>query len=260
MMIRLRAVSLVGVLVVAAGLPPAAQAIVNIEGMRGSGKEPGISGSLSLSVSSKSGNSDTMDASADGRVNWRRQDSLTFLVASLSYGKSDQVRDTNKAFSHLRHIIEHSKHLAYEGFVQAERNEFTRLSLRTLAGAGVRLTLHGNDSGQTHLGLGAFRSAETLDEDPVLTDGGTEKLWRANIYLAVNYAINEQLRVGSTTYYQPATDEQADYRLLEQAALKLAISDRLALKLSLNIARDNRPPQTVKKTDSSYSTGLEYTF
>lgn len=257
---RSTAIGLFAVLVIAATLPPAAQAIVNIEGMRGSGKEPGISGSVSLSVSGKSGNSDTMDASADGRVNWRRQDSLTFLVASLSYGKSDQVRDTNKAFGHLRHIIEHSERLAYEGFVQAERNEFTRLSLRTLAGAGVRLTLHGNEKGQTHLGLGAFRSSETLDEDPVLTDSGTERLWRANIYLALNYAINEQLRIGSTTYYQPDTGDSGDYRLLEQAALKLAVSNRLALKLSLDIARDSRPPQTVKKTDTSYMTGLEYSF
>jgi len=253
-------ISLLALLVITAALPPAALAIVNVESMRGSGKEPGISGSISLSINNTSGNTEKKAVSTSGRVNWRREQSLTFLIASLSYGESNDVRDTNKAFGHLRHVFERSERLAYEGFVQAERNEFTRLSLRTLAGAGVRVTLHGNDSGQTHLGLGAFRSSETLDEDPVLTDGGTERLWRANIYLAINYAINKQLRIGSTTYYQPDTGDSGDYRLLEQAALKLAVNDQLALKLSLDIARDSRPPQTIKKTDSSFTTGLEYSF
>jgi len=258
--IKFNAIGLLAVLLIATGLSRPAQAIVNIEGMRGGGKDAGISGSISLSLNNTTGNTEKKVANTSGRVNWQRQDSLTFLIASLSYGRSNDVRDTNKAFGHLRHIIEHSERLAYEAFIQAERNEFTRLSRRTLAGAGVRLTLHGNDSGHTYLGLGAFRSSETLDEDPVLTDVGTERLWRASIYLAIDYAINEQVNIGSTTYYQPDTGDSADYRLLEQAALKVGISDRLALKLSLDIARDSRPPQTIEKTDSSFMTGLEYSF
>lgn len=260
MIIDLRTAALASVLVLASGLPLPAQAIVNIEGMRGGGKEPGISGSVSLSVNSTSGNSDTMAASTSGRLQWRQEHALTFLIASLAYGKSNQVRNTNKAFGHLRHVIEHGERLAYEGFIQAERNEFTRLTLRTLAGAGARLTLYENENGRVHLGVGAFRSAETLDESPGLTDSGTERLWRANIYLALHYALNKQLRIASTSYYQPATGDHGDYRLLEQASLKLAISDQLALKLSLDIAHDSLPPQTIKKTDTSYMTGLEYYF
>ena len=260
-MIGLRTVSLAGVLAVAAGLPSAAQAIVNIEGIRsGGGKETGISGSLSLSVNGASGNTDKIAASTSGRVDWTREHSVTFLIASLSYGEDKQVRNTNKAFGHLRHVIERSERLGYEGFIQAERNEFTRLSLRTLAGGGVRLTLHDNDLGKTHIGLGAFRSAETLDESAGLTDSGTERLWRANIYLAIHYALTKQLRIDSVSYYQPSTSDTSDYRLLELATLKFAITDQLALKMSLDIAHDSLPPQTIEKTDTSYMTGLEYSF
>ena len=120
--------------------------------------------------------------------------------------------------------------------------------------------MHNSDSGKTNLGLGAFRSAETLDEQTGLTDSGTERLWRANIYLAIDYAFNKQLRIESTSYYQPSLENRHDFRLLEQAALKVGINDHLAIKLSLDIARDSQPPQTIKATDSSFQTGLEYSF
>lgn len=38
------------------------------------------------------------------------------------------------------------------------------------------------------------------------------------------------------------------------------MAQNLDLKLSLDIAFDSRPPQTVQKRDLSYSTGLEFSF
>jgi putative salt-induced outer membrane protein YdiY len=257
---RIHSISRTGLLAVVLGLPLSAQAIVNVEGLRSGSQQPGLGGSVSLSVNGASGNTDKMAANASGRLNWQRSQSITFLIASYSFGETNQTRNTNKAFGHLRHVYQYTERMAFEGFVQAERNEFTRLTLRTLAGAGVRQRLHKSDNGQANLGLGAFRSAETLDEQPGLTDSGTERLWRANIYLALDYAFNKQLRIESTTYYQPSTKDQNDYRLLEQAALKVSINDSLAIKLTLDIARDSQPPQAIKETDVSYLTGLEYKF
>jgi len=68
------------------------------------------------------------------------------------------------------------------------------------------------------------------------------------------------VRVLSTTYYQPAVDDFGDYRLLEDAALSVKMTDSLSLKVSLNLAHDSQPPQDVKKTDTTYSTGIEYSF
>jgi len=241
-------------------LPQAAQAIVNIEGLRQNQQQEGLSGSVSLTFSGASGNTDKSAANSSARLHWQQQQSATLLIGSYYYGESSQTRDTNKAFAHLRHIIEITQQRAMEGFIQAEHNEFTRMSLRTLAGAGLRQTLHNNEAGQTHLGIGAFYSTETLEERDGLSDGGTEQLWRANIYLAVDYNITGQLKLESTSYFQPATSNRHDYRLLEQAGLKLGINDRLALKLSLDIAHDSQPPQTIDTTDVSYHSGIEYTF
>jgi len=241
-------------------LPATAQAIVNIEGQRNISQQEGLSGSLNLSVSGASGNTDNIVISSGGRLNWQRSQSVTFLIARYNYGENNQTRNINQTFTHLRHIMTINPDRAIEGFLQAERNEFTRMSLRALAGAGLRLTVHNSIRGQAFLGLGAFASAETLEERSGLTDSGTERLFRANTYLALDYAINKQVSISSTSYYQPAMDNHRDYRLLEQAALKVSISNSLALKLALDIAHDSLPPQAIDKTDISYHSGIEYTF
>ena len=38
------------------------------------------------------------------------------------------------------------------------------------------------------------------------------------------------------------------------------MTNALSLKLSLDLKHDSQPPQDVKKTDITYSTGIEYSF
>lgn len=247
-------------------LPLTCHAIVNVEGMRKQHSEPGLSGNMELAATGSEGNSDKSNLFAAARLQWQRNDSTTLVIANRSYGESNQVRDTNKSFLHARHIVANTADRALEGFVQLETNEFSRLDLRSLAGGGVRWALlQGPDSNATDkvlatLGIGAFYSIETLAEQTGLTDDGTETLWRMNSYFALDYKINAYTRFVSTTYYQPAISDSADYRALEQASLSVQIVDSLNLKVSLDIAHDSQPPQGVKRTDTSYKTGLVYEF
>ena len=48
--------------------------------------------------------------------------------------------------------------------------------------------------------------------------------------------------------------------VLEQASLHVNLTRRLDLKISLDMAHDNRPPQLIEKTDTTYRTGIEYQF
>jgi putative salt-induced outer membrane protein YdiY len=238
----------------------AAQAIVNIEGMRGDASKSGLSGSLDLSLSGAEGNTDKIATTTSGRLLWQGADANTLLIASYSYGSSNNVRDTNKTFVHLREVLPTSDENSLEGFVQFERNEFTRLSSRKLIGGGVRQLMYDSSAGQFWLGAGTFFSTERLEDDPQYSDGGTERLWRGNMYLAVDYSLNDTIRLVSTTYFQPSLEDINDQRLLEQATLRFSLNDHFALRLKLDIAHDSRPPQSIKKTDVNYLSGLEYSF
>ncbi len=248
-------------ILLSAFLTQPSHAIVNIEEMRGKPQQDGWSGNASLSISGDAGNTDKSSTSVDGQLYWRRDNITRLIAASYTYGVNNRHRDTNKGFVHLRHITQRTPFMAMEVFTQATRNEFSRLTLRALLGAGARLTLHDdNATNATHLGLGAFYVSETLEERPGLTDGGNEKFWRANLYLALRYQLNDYTRITSTTYYQPALNNGSDYRILEEGSLKVKLAKTLNLKLSVEMAHDSEPPQQVEKTDISYKTGIEYRF
>lgn len=238
-----------------------ATAIVNIENMRVGTPEPGYSGNIDLGISGKSGNSDKSEIALDSRLQ-HYQDKITdFVVFSYDYGEANNQRNANATFLHGRHVVQFQPRRAWEAFVQAEQDEFTRLSLRALAGAGLRFTLaeKQNQIG-LYLGVGAFYSRETLEYRPGLTDHGSENFGRASFYLSYKHQLNAQVSLASTTYLQPRLDDGDDYRALEQASLAVKMSDDLSLKLSLDISHDSQPPQTVEKTDVSYMTGVSYRF
>lgn len=238
-----------------------AYAIVNIENMRVGAPEPGYSGNVDLSVSGNSGNTDTTAAALDSRLQHYRDKVTDFVVLSYDYGETNGRRNTNSSFLHGRHIVQYRPRRAWESYLQAERNEFTRLSFRGLAGTGLRFTLaEADDRIGLYLGAGAYYTRETLEFRPGLTDHGTDEYGSASFYLSYKHQLNPQVSVMSTTYYQPRLDDGEDFRALEQASLAVKMNDRLSLKLSLDIRHDSRPPQTVEKTDVSYFTGLSYQF
>lgn len=238
-----------------------AHAIVNIESMRMGEPPQGYSGAISLSGDGESGNTDKFSANAGARLEWHGGIITNFAIFRYAYAETSGVQDTDKIFFHARHILQVSAKTAYEGFIQAERNKFARLSFRGLIGGGARLTLRKKPGVKSlHLGLGGFFSRETLESEAGTTDNGSQNTWRLNTYLSYLQHINDQVNALSTTYYQPAIDDFSDFRVLEEASLRVKMTDTLSLNLSLDLTHDSKPPQNVNKTDTIYSTGIEYSF
>lgn len=238
-----------------------AYAIVNVEDLRVGQPAAGVSGNLDLSFSGKSGNTETKALALDGRVQNHRDKVTDFVILSYDYGETADVRNTNAALLHARHVVQYVARRAWEAFAQVERDEFTRLSFRGLLGGGLRFTLAEKEGHVAlHLGTGAYLTRETLEKRAGLSDDGSDNYARANVYLSYKQQLNPQLKIISTTYYQPRIGDAADVRALEQAALAVKMTEQLAIKLALNITHDSRPPQSVHKTDVSYTTSLSYRF
>jgi len=243
------------------GWMASAHAIVNIEALHTGEPQPGYSGTVNVSVDGQSGNTDKLSINGGARLQWHGGAVTNFAILRYNYGQTSGVEDTNKLFSHARHIHQISDKTAYEGFIQAERNVFARLTFRGLIGGGLRLKLAEiPDIKSLHLGIGGFFSRETLEKRAGTTDAGSKNTWRVNTYLNYVQQLNGSVRVLSTTYYQPAIDDFSDYRLLEDATLSVKMTDSLSLNVSLDLAHDSQPPQSVKNTDTIYSTGIEYRF
>ncbi len=240
-------------------LPVPAHAIVNIEDMGLVNNGQGVNGKVSLAVNGSSGNSNTVNGEADGQIDWRHGRNTEIAVASYAYGKSNGARDTNKSFLHLRHRYMLRQGLDVEAFAQAQQNEFQRLKLRTLVGGGLRLGSKW-EGWRYWLGLGSFFENETLRSTAANPLAPGSHLWRGNIYFTVDYKPNDRVTLQNTIYYQPAWRDAGDYRMLLNAVLGVSLGGPLALRLSLDISKDSRPPAGVKATDVGYTTALDYSF
>lgn len=233
--------------------------IVNIEGQREVSGE-GFSGRFNLMLGGASGNTDKVNLRTGARLEWKR-DTITDLgIVEYNYGETSDVRDTNRAFAHLRRTWQYRERRAVEGFGQIENNEFTRLSFRGLAGGGMRLTLTRGEDFRAYLGLGAFAVREVLDDRPDVSDAGSRHFLRGNLYLSLNGNLNAYTTLYNTLYYQPALDDWPDVRVLNEAGLVIQLTRQIDLRSSVQVVYQSRPPQDVNETDVNYMTGIEYRF
>ncbi len=237
----------------------AAEAIVNIESLHTGKPKEGFSGNVELSISNTSGNTEKEDYSLGTRLQWHKHKVTDYLLIRGAYGESAGIKTTENSFMHARHIYQFQPRVAAEAYVQAEQDTFARLEFRGLAGAGGRFTLYEQASqGVIHLGLGAYYSEERIDDR--YPDGGTENIWRGSSYLILKYQASENTALVSSTYYQPAVEGADDYRMLEQAAMKVKLNDTLSLVLSADYRYDSKPPIGVEKRDIRYTTAFSLAF
>jgi putative salt-induced outer membrane protein YdiY len=246
---------------VVALLPSSAHAIVNVEQAIIGKPAEGMHTSMDLLASGASGNTDTSSTRADFLSIWQHGEQTEFLQLQYAYGRSGDQVNTDNAFAHLRHRTAFSRDWAAEAFAQTGRNPFARLTQRTLFGGGMRWVIFEVENVSAgYLGFGAFHEKEVLTDTLGTSDPRESNLWRANSYLVLKSRLNEQVRAYSTTYYQPAFSDTADYRILEQASMLVKLRENLDFKVSLDIAFDSKPPQTVQERDLTYSTGLQFNF
>ncbi|MDQ6992552.1 MAG: DUF481 domain-containing protein [Mariprofundus sp.] len=235
--------------------PMQAEAIINAENFDQALDADGVVGKFGLSVNGGSGHSVKLHSEVSAKLMWKHGRHTDLAILSYAYGKSNQTRDTNNAFIHLRHRYLFAQHWDLEAFGQVQQDEFARLKLRSLLGGGVRWSWK-SDTWGMHLGAGSFYERESLRASVL----PPSHLWRANLYAAVHGQLNDHVRLQDTLYYQPAWRYSNDFRLLNNAEANIVITDTLTLVLSLDIAHDSRPPAGVKPSDVSYKTGLQYSF
>ncbi|MDQ6974815.1 MAG: DUF481 domain-containing protein [Mariprofundaceae bacterium] len=236
--------------------PMQASAVINAEDSLLHMNQEGLAGNLGLSINGNSGNSAKSNADIDSKLIWRHGVHTDMLMASFNQGQSRGKRNINKSYIHIRHRYALDQSWDIEVFGQAQKNEFSLLQLRTLVGAGMRWSLQKENRWALHLGLGSFYEREQLK----ITHAPITTLWRMNSYLSLHYILNEKIQFRNTLYYQPAWKDTADIRLLDDATCNIVITDRMNLKLSLQVSHDSRPPIGVLATDTYYKTGLEIHF
>jgi putative salt-induced outer membrane protein YdiY len=225
------------------------------------GSKPGISGNVSGSLSSQSGNTEKDDYFLGLQLQYDQGvDYVTWGRFTYDYGKSNGTKNEDKTYAHLRyiHAIDELKEWSGEIFLQTEQDKFKDINERSLIGAGLRWRfLNSDEWGKGYFGAGGFLEKITYTHPQINPNENNSRL---NSYLAFTQTFTNTSKLSFVGYFQPKFDDTSDYVSLQTLELIVPIYGKFNLSLTAKYSYDSYPPIGVKKDDTSYLTSLLWTF
>ena len=243
------------VLIVGAGLAPAASAQVNTERMRTTLDSAGVTAQVDAGLAYATGNTNFLLASIGGRVDLVNERFEAFVVGKTSLSEADDVVYVNQSFVHTRVTEELGGPFAAEAFAQAEQNAQRLLQERYLAGAGLRLTFLDTDDARLALGATPMAEYERLSDE---TGEPVALRMRLSQYLSLRFQLTEQTAISTIVYVQPTLVGWDDLRVLSDVTLDVELARGIVLRTGAHLRHDSQPPAGIVKTDFEIRNGLVF--
>ncbi len=237
-----------------------------VDAERPVGETPGWSGSVDGRAALAVGNIDRVDlggslglhwqsfqpaperSSADAPP-WLRQ--RWTLLADGALATLGSRRFVQRSFVHGRSTTMVWPRVGFDAFAQAQADAFTRLQMRLVAGAGVRVVALARSRAQVWSGAAYMPEFERNDILPGDVHPAATVNHRLSAYasFAGRPLAEGSLTVRATGYVQPRLDDGTDLRTLGHVALEAAAAPRLAVGFEGLVVHDTRPPGGVAHTD-----------
>lgn len=239
---------------------PAGAGIVNVQSILATEADEGLSGSIAGSADWRTGNVDLLVLSAAPVARYRRRDHLLVGIVRGELGRSKGERIISRTFEHLRYRYQLHPRLVGEVFTQHEYDEFRRLELRALVGAGPLFHLLQADGYRLSWGVAYMLEYENLRDDMQPDAGTTDLAHRASTYLTGSYELDDRVQLVETVYAQPRLTEASDLRLLNESQIIVKVTEAIGLTTALTVAWDNAPPAGIEELDTSLKSSITYSF
>lgn len=230
--------------------------VVNIESERLKADSNGVYGSLSGDFELTSNTKTVVVFDATAQLEYKQDSNLYLLLGNYGFVSGDKEAFANNAFIHLRYNRKITTLLRWEVFTQLQFNEVSKINLRYLLGTGPRFKLV--DKEKLKIYAASLVMFEYGEDDT--TENAFHRDVRSSSYLTFTFVPIHNLRIISTTYYQPLYNELSDFRLMNQESVEISISGRFKLEPAFNYLFDSRPVSGVPKVNYSFKMGLEYHF
>jgi Protein of unknown function, DUF481 len=238
-------------------LPLSAQ-LVNIESARMQSDTTGWMGSANagIGISQSVDHQFRFGAGAHLQYKNKTNKDLWLLLSSYSYEKDAVQQFSNSAFAHLRYNHKLNAWLRWEAFAQAQNNLITQLKSRILVGTGPRFKLLSTKIIRLYVATLVMHEKEKEDTHPSIKHND----WRSSSYVSFTITPTKNIELISTTYYQPLFKKISDYRVLNEATLKVKASKRFALSADWEFLHDRFPAGTAPRTTYSFGSGFNFSF
>ena len=220
----------------------------------------GWSGSLEGAADVRAGNTEFTKARLTGAIARRTESSLWLGIARGERGSRSDDRFIARAFGHLRYRQAIRRPIAVEGFLQVEADEFRRLSLRALAGGGLRCECPVGSRLSTAFGVALMAEEERLRVGDAADSGRRQASARVSSYVSAEWASDGPAAVTHTSFAQPRLTDLRDIRILSETTLDMRVIERVSIPVALLVLYDGRPPEDVEELDVSLTVSVRVRF
>jgi len=238
------------------------QGQVNTEAMRSNDNSDNVSSQFHLEMGYEKVNTEVLELAVEYRLDYVKQENFhSFIVINLEngYEKEDNFPKniiTNKGFAHSRITKNLFTNYQIEVFTQYEFNELLLLNDRYLLGTGLRTDLQKNEVSSTYIGIGMMVEKEIYD-----LDSDYEKnILRSTNYIINNIALNSNIDLSNTAYFQIASNDYNDYRILYDGGLYFHVNESFAFTIEMNYRYDNDPQGNLGSSYIQISNGVSFNF
>jgi hypothetical protein len=230
--------------------------IVNIEDKRSEFKDSiQWIEQLDLGINLVHNKSNVLSLKGKAQVEFTYFNKLFLSISSFNFVKAGDQKFVNEGFQHLRYNSGIDKRFIYELFGQIQYNENTNIELRALIGSGLRYHFVGKSKDKGYLGFSYMYEFEKESLEKI-----KHYNHRLNSYLSFSWHPHDQIKVASTSYFQPLFSNINDFRLSSLTAVIFSFSKRLNLKTTFSIIYDSRAAIGAPKTVYRYLNSFSYRF
>ncbi|HUM46462.1 MAG TPA: DUF481 domain-containing protein [Chitinophagales bacterium] len=230
--------------------------VVNIESERLRADSNGLYGSLSANFALTSNTKTIIVFEANSQVEYKQDSNLYLLLGSYGFVNGDNEDFFNNAFIHFRYNRKITKVLRWEAFTQLQFNKISKINLRYLLGTGPRFKLM--DKKELKIFIATLAMFEYEEDDT--TENYVHRDIRSSSYLSFTLTPAKNVKIVSTTYYQPLYKAFSDFRIMNQESVEVTISRKFTIEPKFSYLYDSRPVSGVPRVNYSFTTGLKYLF
>ncbi|MFC1708937.1 YdiY family protein [Candidatus Omnitrophota bacterium] len=211
---------------------------------------------VAVSYSRTSGNTEKAQSSLSGNFVRKTDDNEFIIKGESHYSSTDKKMDSQKWNAMTRYASSFWEKKWYHFYkLEVDHDRFANINYRLIPSTGLGYWFSDTDEwkAMTEGALGLehtdFRDSTKDSDEAVFIGRGylEKKIFRDSRFI-------------EDAYIYPSLSETGDYRLHSETSLVNPISDSLSLKLSLTLDYDSNPPTDTKKTDTRFTTSLQYSF
>lgn len=181
---------------------------------------------------------------------------LWLLLGNYNFLKAGIEKLASQGFGHIRYNRKLNAWLRWEIFGQFQNNIVTQIDSRFLVGTGLRIKIVKTKKLRLYSASLLMFENEKEKTTPVLKHNDL----RNSSYITFTYLPLENIELVCTSFFQPLLKKFADYRILNQSALKVKATSRFSLSLKWNYLFDTFPAGDAPKTTYTFATGIDYDF